>query len=268
MMNTGLSGSVGNGGANSRDDVIAVQSLLASHGFKLGRPDGIVGPKTLRAIRSFQQPFMRTPDGRVDPDGLTWRRLSAKPTVPASKPPTSPFLRLLPRPEPGTVNVGLIAVSNQYMASKLGQPRESYSTDCQPVTNAHLKGHMIVTRVGPLHVQGLAPATESLRQVLTDIAREQPDVYAVLGTAGMLCCRFQRGSNTKISNHSWGTAIDLTIAGALDTRGDGKTQYGLTLIAPIFNRYGWYWGAVFPTEDSMHFEGSQTLIDQWAASLT
>jgi len=44
-------------------------------------------------------------------------------------------------------------------------------------------------------------------------------------------------------------------------------QHGLTLIAPIFQRHGWCWGAAFRKEDGMHFEGSKTLIDQWAAAL-
>ena len=83
---------------------------------------------------------------------------------------------------------------------------------------------------------------------------------ADLGTAGMLCCRLVRGSATAISNHSWGTAIDLTLDGVLDVYGDDKVQYGLTLIAPIFNRHGWYWGAAFRTEDGMHFEGSKALV--------
>jgi len=75
----------------------------------------------------------------------------------------------------------------------------------------------------------------------------------------MLCCRYQRNSTTSISNHSWGTAVDLKIDGHLDERGDDTVQYGLTLIAPIFNRFGWYWGAMFPTEDAMHFEASLSL---------
>jgi D-alanyl-D-alanine carboxypeptidase len=69
---------------------------------------------------------------------------------------------------------------------------------------------------------------------------------------------------TAISNHSWGTAIDLTLEGILDTYGDGRVQVGLTLIAPIFNRRGWYWGAAFRKEDGMHFEASKALIEPWA----
>ena len=83
----------------------------------------------------------------------------------------------------------------------------------------------------------------------------------------MLCCRLVRGSASAISNHSWGTAIDLTLNGVLDAYGDDKVQHGLTLIAPIFNRHGWYWGAVFRKEDGMHFEASRDLIDRWAGQI-
>ena len=77
-----------------------------------------------------------------------------------------------------------------------------------------------------------------------------------------------RGSTTSISNHPWGTAIDLTLNGVLDAYGDSHVQYGLTLIAPIFNRHGWYWGAAFGKEDGMHFEGGRALVSRWASQLT
>jgi hypothetical protein len=44
-------------------------------------------------------------------------------------------------------------------------------------------------------------------------------------------------------------------------------QYGMALIAPIFNQFAWYWGAAFPLEDGMHFEGSKKLIDDWKTKL-
>jgi hypothetical protein len=95
---------------------------------------------------------------------------------------------------------------------------------------------------------------------------EQPQIYSALGTMGMLCARLVRGSQHAISNHSWGTAIDLTLNGILDRRGDGKVQVGLTAIAPIFNRHGWFWGAAFATEDAMHFEVGDQLIRKWHAA--
>jgi hypothetical protein len=98
---------------------------------------------------------------------------------------------------------------------------------------------------------------------MTQIGTHQRLVYRVLGTAGMLCARYVRGSSTSISNHSWGTAIDLTIDGELDARGDNNVQFGLELIAAMFNAAGWYWGIDFRTEDSQHFEAGLALAGNW-----
>jgi hypothetical protein len=155
------------------------------------------------------------------------------------------------------------------MLSKLGAPLVGggYTSQCQVPTAPRLRRNLVLDTVGPFRVTGLVPAVLSLKAVMADIRAEQPAVYRVLGTAGMLCCRLVRGSTTAISNHSWGTAIDLTLDGVLDAYGDDKVQHGLTLIAPIFNRHGWFWGAVFRKEDGMHFEGSQALVEQWAGQL-
>lgn len=259
--------SVGFGCANQSADVTQVQKMLLAHGFRIGTSDGICGPRTIGAIRAFQASFLRVPDGRVDPHGITWQRLTEGAREIGVRGIHSRYTHLVPKPAPGTVNIGLEAANNAFMESKLGKPRDHYSSDCQPLTNEKLKRNTVIRNVGKFNVQGLAPAVASLSEVLADIAREQPDIHTILGTAGMLCCRFQRGSSRSISNHSWGTAIDITLNGLLDVRGDNKTQFGLTLIAPIFNRHGWYWGATFRTEDSMHFEASQRLISVWAPQL-
>ena len=166
---------------------------------------------------------------------------------------------------PQGVNAGLNSARQATMKAVLGNPRSTYSQACQSITNPVLAKLVVTENVGPFRVTGLKPAVDSIRAVFADIAKEQPDVYAALGTAGMLCVRNIRGSANGVSNHSWGTAIDLTLGGVLDRYGDGKVQYGLTLIAPIFNRHKWYWGAVFGKEDGMHFEASEQLIREWAA---
>lgn len=165
---------------------------------------------------------------------------------------------------PQNINTGLNSAKQLTMKSLLGTPRGNFTQDCLPVTNQVLKNLIKTEDVGPFTVSGLAPALDSLKEVLADMSQEQPEVFAVLGTAGMLCARFMRDSNSSISNHAWGTAIDLKIKGILDERGDDArtTQRGLALIAPIFNRHGWFWGAGFPTEDSMHFELSEQKIRQ------
>ncbi|MCR0984691.1 peptidoglycan-binding protein [Roseomonas populi] len=150
------------------------------------------------------------------------------------------------------------------MLTLLGNPRADYGSDCRDITNPRLKPLVTRRNVGPFAVRGLAPAVDSLEGVMKAIEKEEPKVFAALGTAGMLCARFVRGSTTSISNHSWGTAIDLTLDGVLDARGDGRVQEGLTRIAPIFNRHEWFWGAAFGTEDGMHFECSDGLIRKWA----
>lgn len=70
-----ISSSVGEGGANSEEDVRIVQTLLSENGVDPGAIDGDCGPKTIRAIRTFQARFLTQPDGRVDLDGRTWREL-------------------------------------------------------------------------------------------------------------------------------------------------------------------------------------------------
>jgi Putative peptidoglycan binding domain/D-alanyl-D-alanine carboxypeptidase len=165
---------------------------------------------------------------------------------------------------PAGVNAGLGGTSNKLALALLGNPRSNYNADCQPVTNPGLAAKMVSgIDVGPFRVSGFGLAVDSLKLVMADIKAEQRAVFDVLSTAGMLCARLVRGSKTSISNHSWGLAIDLKIEGVLDERGDGKVQFGLTLIAPIFNRHGWYWGATFPTEDGMHFEISEQKLRGW-----
>jgi Putative peptidoglycan binding domain/D-alanyl-D-alanine carboxypeptidase len=165
---------------------------------------------------------------------------------------------------PHGVNSGLTHTPNKLALALLGNPRSSYDQECRSVTNKALAAKMVSgVNVGPFGVTGFGPAVESLKLVMADIKSEQRAVHDALSTAGMLCCRLVRGSKTSISNHSWGLAIDLKIDGQLDVRGNGTVQFGLTLIAPIFNRHGWFWGATYPTEDGMHFEVSEQKLRQW-----
>lgn len=167
-------------------------------------------------------------------------------------------------PVPEHINTGLSNSNNDLMLALLGNPRSVYSRHCQGPTNkAFLKRILWSRSVGPFKVSGFDLAVESLKQVCRDIKDEKPAVYKALGTAGMLCCRMVRGSRTVISNHSWGTAIDIRIAGVLDRRGNDRVQFGLAEIAPIFNRHGWYWGAAFTIEDGMHFEISRQKMLEW-----
>ncbi len=167
----------------------------------------------------------------------------------------------------GDINKGLDSTGNNLMISVLGRPKGNITTRCSS-SNLYpgLRKHLVWgVDVGPFKVAGLRPAVELLKKVMDDMRVEEPQVYHSLSSAGMLCVRRVRGGRS-ISNHSWGTAIDLMINGQLDARGDREVQYGLTRIYPIFNRHGFYWGIDFRTEDAMHFEVSRQKMEEWNAA--
>jgi hypothetical protein len=166
-------------------------------------------------------------------------------------------------PIPSSTNIGVTSAKQSTMLGLLGNPRSNYTSECQAIEHPELKKLVTSKDLGVFKVRGLQPAVESIERVMADIRIEAPQVHAALGTMGMLCARLVRGSQHAISNHSWGTAIDVTLNGVLDRRGDGKVQAGLVAIAPIINRHGWFWGATFATEDAMHFEVGDGLIRQW-----
>jgi hypothetical protein len=76
-----ISASVGRDGNNDRNDVLTVQKLINDHLPKALSPleiDGECGTLTIEAIEDIQRQFLRMtrPDGRVDPDGETFRFLT------------------------------------------------------------------------------------------------------------------------------------------------------------------------------------------------
>jgi D-alanyl-D-alanine carboxypeptidase len=177
------------------------------------------------------------------------------------------FTETLAKPDPNSVNIGLKSPTVNFITSLLGNPRNDYTGDCQPVTNVKLKSKMVTQSVGPFKVTGHIAAVESLRETFAQVNLEVPELHALLGTAGMLCARKVKRKDGTLgknpSNHSWGMAIDIKINGKLDKHGDDKTQRGLLMLARYMNAAGWYWGVSFPTEDSMHFEASTALLQKW-----
>jgi len=179
-----------------------------------------------------------------------------------SPPPTDRMTEIMTLAD-DRFNVGITAPRNSVMMELLGDPRESYSSSCQPVTNPDLRALLETRSVGPLQVTMIRPALASLGRILAKLQEREPDIYEALGTAGALCARLVRGSTRSISNHSWGTAIDVKLEGRLDSLGDDGTQFGLLLLAELFNAEGWYWGATYSREDSMHFEVGVETLRRW-----
>jgi hypothetical protein len=165
----------------------------------------------------------------------------------------------------------LHSAKNSTMLQILGRARDIFDHTCRPATKDPVKSLLVTADVGPFRVTGIKPAVDSLRDVLAQVKQAHPEVHAVLSTAGMFCARLIANSQ-RISNHSWGTAIDISVGGVLDgvqtrsARSDGRTLAGLAAMAPFFSQAGWYWGAGFSTfEDGMHFEVSDEKIREWHA---
>ncbi len=161
------------------------------------------------------------------------------------------------------VNKGIHVAGSRWLENFLGRPRQNLSDKCEQMTNPKLKSMLVVDRVGPIRVSMLQPAIDSLKRVFEKVKATDPDLYARINTAGSLCVRQIRGTRGRTSTHSFGLAVDLNIDGKLDTLGDGKTQLGLTILADFFIEEGWAWGAAWGREDSMHFEVSKQMLEQW-----
>lgn len=161
------------------------------------------------------------------------------------------------------VNPGISVGNPTFLEGFLGRPREVLSNDCEPMTNPKLKSMLVLEDVGPIRVRMLRPAADSIKRIFAKVKATDPDLYARINTAGSLCVRQIRGTRGRTSTHSFGLAVDLNIDGKLDTLGDGKTQLGLTILADFFREEGWVWGAGFTREDSMHFEVSRQMLEQW-----
>lgn len=292
---TGLFGSVGLGGNNRASDVLKVQEALKDQGVSAGPLDGICGRRTIAAIERFQAGFLHRPDGRVDLNGPTRRRLdhaharSAQRSPPPSQRPIgqarismpvhradgteTPAPRLpaaaaywrqdTPLPAPGTVNRGVLSPSSAEQVARFGgMPSSRMSQKDGPITNPTLLAMIATEDVGPFRATGLRMALASLRSIFAEVRRELPDLHPLIETAGMKVNRLQRGSTTKVSNHAWGSAIDLKIAGKLVPFGAPNSIRGIDALVPYFNRAGWYWGGGYrrARADAMHFEcGSEML---------
>src|SRR4051812_24902219 len=80
-----ITGSVGQGGKNAYDDVLLAQKMLNKNmhllsGVTAVQESGVPDPATLAAIVAFQRQIMHSaaPDGRIDPNGRTWKVLTGE----------------------------------------------------------------------------------------------------------------------------------------------------------------------------------------------
>lgn len=166
--------------------------------------------------------------------------------------------------EPEAVNDELKPARSAINAALIGLPRGSFGRLGDAPESKEFQALLETADMGPFTVTGLKPAVCALRAIVTDISLELPDLYPRLGCAEMLACRKVRGSNTVISNHSWGIAIDLTIDGLTHVENRDDLMAAAWELARVFQRHGFFWGYAFGPEDVLHFEASDQLVRSWA----
>ena len=92
-------------------------------------------------------------------------------------------------------------------------------------------------------------AAESLDAALREIQRKGW-AGKIRSFQGSYVPRFVRGSTKNLSSHSYATSIDVNADE--NPQGSGPTE-DQKLIAPVFEKHGWYWGNRFSKRDPMHF---------------
>lgn len=170
---------------------------------------------------------------------------------------------LVTTPNAWSINTYTGACPTALIQRRRGLPRAWLTDKCLPPTDAWWRSRMVSADVGPFRVTGFKPAVEMLRRSLAKVRDRKPVLYGALSSAGMLCVRHVRGVPGLASNHAFGMAIDFKVGGVLDPYGDGTTQRGLIELYSVMKADGWYWGAGFRKEDSMHFEVGEQVVRSW-----
>jgi len=191
-----------------------------------------------------------------------------------AKPPKNPiaaqFMALVPIKNILPINVGLTPAQEATMISILGSPTIPLTTTCQNAKASNRVKDLLDTRAmtGIFKLTGIRPALDSVQKVLQIVFAANPDLKTVLSTEGMLCVRRRKPTSgavsKKLSNHSWGTAVDFKVVG-FDAPGNTKQNVPkfIALMVPHFNDEGWVSGIAF--NDSMHFEVADETIKKWSA---
>lgn len=175
------------------------------------------------------------------------------------------YTELIPAPAPISVNGNLNPCPTQALIHQFGAPREARTVSdvCKPPTSKFWRDRMITESVGPFRMTGHREFVWTLALAFKDVEAKDPDLYRILGSAGGLCVRWVRGTTGVWSNHSLGLAIDITLGGRLDRRGDNLVQQGLLDLYAILKGHDIFWGVEFRIEDAMHFEASRELVNHW-----
>jgi peptidoglycan hydrolase-like protein with peptidoglycan-binding domain len=237
--------------------VLGWQRFLVKQKLLPAPADFIFGPKTAQATSTFQQQQGLGVDGKVGKNTLQAAvALGYDPLRDGFWPPEPDF-------GPLPSNKARAALFGEFpfvAAPTAREPDGIRITDDWEETNIvwvvvpQLRGVRGTNRKKGIqfHKKGL-PQLLAMFQAIGDAGLAD----RVLRFDGSYVPRFQRGSHSSLSTHSWGSSLDLNA----DWNDQGTPPAGLGMrgclleLVKIANDHGFYWGGHFPSRiDGMHFE--------------
>lgn len=153
------------------------------------------------------------------------------------------YTHFVPTPNRKSMNTGLNAARPSTLKIVFGAFPD-LSDNCGDCKHDNVN-HLLVTKsVGPFRVTGIKPAVESLGRIFARVKNDHPDLYAMCGTASMMCYRRVRGAKSP-SNHSAGTDIDMTVNGVLPAMDNSPETpeaipNGFVILYAYFHAEGWF----------------------------
>lgn len=239
----GLKGSVGSGGANNRDDVVQVQSLLNVQrpaGSPALKVDGVAGPRTLSAISDFQRRRMggKAADGLIEPGKRTWAALRGQPQPARRAATAAPAdARATAAAARATTVAGddpRLSGARWWHANQARYPNSSSVEDLESPFRKNLKAFLAALRAGGASVRVSATRRNRARAQLMhyswkvahgqiapnavpaidgcDIEWDHGDLTTSRAAAREMVRLFHIVFKPSLtSNHIQGTAVDMTI---------------------------------------------------------
>lgn len=203
--------------------------------------DGIIGQRTVKAIARWQRDNGLTPDGIAGVSTLT--KMFGDDIRPG-KGKEGGVDRKIDDEEHGQADTGGLQRPHGYqqIIKVFGKPGMNIVTQSM---RAGPNGEIINVRCHKL----LAPI---FKKVFDEIYKEGLSHCIKSFDGCYVYRRKKRGGSW--STHAWGIAIDINASGnpMVRNKRNMKITDGQKAIAPIFEKYGFYWGAAFG--DPMHFQ--------------
>ena len=239
-------------------DVYWVQDRLHAHGITSIDRDGIFGPMTKAAVVIFQQRHKLSADGIVGPktEAELIKPHIEQHTFTVPPPPFPPMTSKTRERIFGTF--AYRAKGNAAGEIEITDGWED--TNIAKFTIPQLNGVPMYTPNGSLKCKGVVHLHRKAGRAFQrffDLVEDNGLLHLVRTFDGAFYPRFIRGSKTSLSNHSWGTALDINAyANGLGKEPAGMGEDGCLLpLVGLMHECGLYWGGHFQSRiDPMHIE--------------